>query len=49
MPTMRFKIGQVLNSNFDNLPCGASALAARHKIEQFAIGMPIPTMTMLID
>jgi hypothetical protein len=46
---MRFERGQVLNGNFHNLPCGASALAARHKIEQFAIGMPIPTMTTLID
>lgn len=46
---MRFKIGQVLNGNFHNLPCGTSALAAGPKGESFATGLPTPALTALID
>lgn len=46
---MRFERGQVLNGDFDNLPCGTSALAAGPKGESFATGLPTPALTALID
>ena len=49
IPTMQFEREQVLNDNFDNLPCPKSALAAGPKGESFATGLPTPALTALID